>query len=60
MQGRTNRSRPVSESADVRLARLVQTGKEPLNLYAGRKAGYLDDAFSYGDGGSVRSGRTTP
>jgi hypothetical protein len=60
MQGRTNRSRPVSESADMRLARLVQMGKEPLTLYAGRKAGYLDDAFSYGDGGSVRSGENNP
>ncbi len=54
MQGRTNRSRPVSESVDMRIAALVQMGKEPLTLYAGRKAGYLDDAFSYGAGGSVR------
>ena len=38
---------------DVRLARIVQPGKDPLTLYAGRKAGYLDDAFSYGAGGSV-------
>jgi Protein of unknown function (DUF1552) len=60
MQGRTNRSRPVSESVDMRIAALVQMGKEPLTLYAGRKAGYLDDAFSYGAGGSVRSGENNP
>ena len=35
-------------------------GKEPLTLYAGRKAGYLDDAFSYGAGGSVRAGENNP
>jgi hypothetical protein len=60
MQGSSNRSTPVSESADVRLARIVQPGKEPLTLYAGRKAGYLDDAFSYGAGGSVRAGENNP
>mgnify|MGYP007039567620 CR=1 FL=1 len=46
--GRVNRSTPVSESADMRIARMVQMGKEPITLYAGRKGGYLDDAFSYG------------
>ena len=60
MKGRTNRSTPVSESVDMRIARLVQAGKEPITLYAGRKGGYLDDALSYGDGGSVRAGENNP
>jgi hypothetical protein len=60
MQGRVNRSTAVSESADVRIARMVHPGKDPLTLYAGRKAGYLDDAFSYGAGGSVRAGENNP
>ena len=29
MKGRVNRSTPVSESADMRIARMVQMGKEP-------------------------------
>ena len=60
MKGRVNRSTPTSESADVRLARALTPGQEPLTLYAGRKAGYLDDAFSYGAGGSVRAGENNP
>jgi len=60
MKGRSNRSTPVSESADVALARRVTPGRDPLTLYAGRKAGYLDDAFSYGSGGSVRAGENNP
>jgi hypothetical protein len=60
MKGRVNRSTAVSESADVRIARMVHPGKDPLTLYAGKKAGYLDDAFSYGDGGSVRAGENNP
>jgi hypothetical protein len=60
MKGRVNRSTPVSESADMRIAALLTPGKEPLTLYAGRKAGYLDDAFSYGAGGSVRAGENNP
>lgn len=60
MKGSSNRSTPVSESADVRLASIVQPGKDPLTLYAGRKGGFLDDAFSYGAGGSVRAGENNP
>jgi uncharacterized protein DUF1552 len=60
MKGSSNRSTPVDISADVRIANIVQPGKEPFTLYAGRKAGYLDDAFSYGPGGSVRAGENNP
>jgi hypothetical protein len=60
MKGSSNRSTPVDLSADVRIANMVQMGKDPLTLYAGRKAGYLDDAFSYGPGGSVRAGENNP
>jgi hypothetical protein len=60
MKGTSNRSTPVSESADVRIASIVQPGKDPLTLYAGKKSGYLDDAFSYGAGGSVRAGENNP
>ena len=60
MKGRSNRSTPVSESADVAIARRVTPGRDPLTLYAGRKAGYLDDALSYGAGGSVRAGENNP
>jgi hypothetical protein len=60
MKGMSNRSTPVSETADMRIARMVQAGKDPLTLYAGKKSGYLDDAFSYGTGGAVRAGENNP
>jgi hypothetical protein len=58
MKGSVNRSTPVSESADVRLGR--ELGRDPLNLYAGRKDSYLGDALTYGAGGSVRSADNNP
>ena len=60
LKGSSNRSTPTDISADVRIASLVQPGKDPFTLYAGRKNGYLDDAFSYGAGGSVRAGENNP
>jgi len=61
--GRSNRSLPGGESIDVRMARELAPNPmrvDPLTLYAGRKAGYLDDALSYRAGGAVRAGRNNP
>lgn len=44
---RGNKSLPMGESLDNRIARVLTPTKEPLALYAGPKSGYLDDAFSY-------------
>jgi hypothetical protein len=63
MTGSENRSLPVSESIDVRIARsLAPTPMrvDPLTLFAGKKQGYLDDALSYRQGGAVRAGRNNP
>jgi len=60
LKGSSNRSTPTSMSADVRIANMVQPGKEPFTLYAGRKAGFLDDAFSYTATGSVGAGENNP
>jgi hypothetical protein len=63
MKGSSNRSLPVSESIDVRIARSLAPNPmriDPLTLYAGKKQGYLDDAMSYREGGAVRAGRDNP
>ena len=60
MKGSSNRSLPVSESADVRIAKTLTPGREPLALYAGKKSGYLDDALSYREDGAVRAGENNP
>jgi hypothetical protein len=63
MKGSENRSLPMSESIDVRIARELApnpTRVDPLTLFAGKKQGYLDDAMSYRDAGAVRSGRDNP
>jgi hypothetical protein len=62
-RGRSNRSLASGESIDVRMARALAPNPmriDPLTLYAGRKAGYLDDAMSYREGGAVRTGRNNP
>jgi hypothetical protein len=48
---------PSRESADWPIAQLA--GKEPLNLYAGRKGGG-DDCFAFGVGGKVRVANNKP
>jgi hypothetical protein len=48
---------PSRESADWPIAQLA--GKEPLNLYAGRKGG-SDDCFAFGVGGKVRIANNKP
>jgi Protein of unknown function (DUF1552) len=63
MQGTVNRSLPVSESIDVRIARDLAptpTRVDPLTLFAGKKRGYLDDALSYRPDGAARAGRNNP
>ena len=43
-----NRALAMGESIDNRIVReLEPAGKEPLTLYAGQKAGYLDEVLSY-------------
>jgi hypothetical protein len=48
---------PNNPSADWRIAQA--RGKEPLNLYAGRKGGN-DENFAYGPAGKVRPGNNKP
>jgi hypothetical protein len=48
---------PLAPSADFRIAQLH--GKEPLNLYAGRKSGN-DENFAYGLDGKVRPANNKP
>jgi hypothetical protein len=63
MKGTENRSLPVGESVDVRIARELAPDPmrvDPLTLFAGKKQGYLDDALSYRDTGAVRAGRNNP
>jgi hypothetical protein len=48
---------PNNPSADWRIAQAF--GKEPMNLYAGRKGGN-DENFGYGPGGKVRPGNNKP
>jgi hypothetical protein len=52
------RSLPSRESIDYRIAQA--SGKEPLNLYAGRKESYLADCFAYGPGGKIRVANNKP
>lgn len=56
--GTDPRSLPRRESADYRIAQAY--GKEPLNLYAGRKESYLADCFAYGPGGKIRPANNKP
>jgi hypothetical protein len=63
MKGTENRSLPLSESIDVRIARELAPNPmrvDPLTLFAGKKQGYLDDALSYRAEGAVRAGRNNP
>jgi hypothetical protein len=50
-------STPNNPSADWRIAQAI--GKEPMNLYAGRKGGN-DENFAYGPQGKVRPGNNRP
>jgi hypothetical protein len=56
--GKSNRSLPTGQSADLRIA--TGLGREPLNLYAGVKDSYLGDAFAYGPTGQVRPADNNP
>jgi len=47
-------------SADWVIARKVQPGVAPLTLYAGRKAGYIDDRLSFSEAGKVTTGSNNP
>jgi hypothetical protein len=63
LKGSENRSLPLAESIDVRIARDLAPNPmrvDPLTLFAGKKQGYLDDAMSYRVGGAVRAGRNNP
>jgi hypothetical protein len=57
-RGSSNRAQPSGESADVRIGR--ELARPPLTLYAGKKNGYLDDAFSFEGAGTVKPGENNP
>jgi hypothetical protein len=56
-----NRSLAMGESVDNRMATAVNpTGVEPLTLYAGRMAGYLNEVLSYRGPMMLRSAERNP
>jgi hypothetical protein len=57
----SNESLATGESIDNRIVRALEpAGNEPLNLYAGRKSGYLDDVLSYRKAGDRRAAEPNP
>lgn len=55
-----NRSLAMGESIDNRIARELTPGTEPLTLYAGRMAGYLDEVLSYRGAKDLRAAERNP
>jgi hypothetical protein len=56
-----NTSLAMGESIDNRIVRALKpAGSEPLNLYAGRKGGFLDDVLSYRGAKDRRAAETNP
>jgi hypothetical protein len=51
----------MGESIDNRIVRALEpAGSEPLNLYAGRKSGFLDDVLSYRGAKDRRAAEINP
>ena len=56
-----NESLAMGESIDNRIAReLNAAGVEPLTLYAGKKAGYINEVLSYRDAKVIRAAEHNP
>jgi hypothetical protein len=57
-----NKSLAMGESIDNRIARELNSGtnKEPLTLYAGRMAGYIDEVLSYRGPLQLRAAERNP
>jgi hypothetical protein len=55
-----NRSLAMGESIDNRIARELSPGTEPLTLYSGRMAGYLDEVLSYRGAKDLRAAERNP
>lgn len=54
------KSLAMGESIDNRIARQLSPGTEPLTLYAGRMAGYLDEVLSYRGAKDLRAAERNP
>lgn len=55
-----NKSLAMGESIDNRIMRELMPGTEPLTLYAGRMAGYIDEVLSYRDAKMLRAAERNP
>jgi hypothetical protein len=53
-------ARASGPSADVVIASHVHPDKEPINLFAGLKEGYIDDRLSFDGADQLRSGEQNP
>jgi hypothetical protein len=58
---KSNEAKATGESLDNLIARTLDpNGAEPLTLYAGRKAGYINENLSFRGPGQVRSAENDP
>lgn len=55
-----NKSLAMGESIDNRIARELTPGTEPLTLYAGRMAGYINEVLSYRGAKDLRAAERNP
>ncbi len=55
-----NKSLAMGESIDNRIARELTPGVEPLTLYAGRMAGYINEVLSYRGPKDLRAAERNP
>lgn len=60
VRGSGTKQLPVSGSADDVIARAMTPGIEPLNVYAGRKGTFRDDAYAFREDGSLRIADNNP
>jgi len=58
--GPSNQAMATGPSADWVIARKVQPGVDPLTLYAGRKAGYINERLSFSEAGKVTAASNNP
>jgi len=58
--GTGNKATATGPSADWVIAGKVQPGVPPLTLYAGRKAGYIDERLSFSAAGNVTAASNNP
>jgi hypothetical protein len=59
-QGSGNMAMATGPSADWVIANKVQAGVPPLTLYAGRKAGYINERLSFSAAGTVTAASNNP